>query len=74
MGSNGFLYKVWHLYYDGFRRMTVGRTLWAVILIKLFIIFAILKVLFFPDVIKQRAVKGHEADYVQQQMEWHAHQ
>ena len=73
MGSNGFLYKVWHLYYDGFRRMTVGRTLWAVILIKLFIIFAILKVLFFPGGNEERAVKGREADDVQQQVELHAH-
>ena len=29
--------------------MTVGRTLWAVILVKLFIMFAVLKVFFFPD-------------------------
>lgn len=29
--------------------MTLGRTLWAIILIKLFIMFAILKIFFFPD-------------------------
>ena len=29
--------------------MTIGRSLWIVILIKLFIMFAILKVFFFPD-------------------------
>ncbi|MBP2692096.1 MAG: DUF4492 domain-containing protein [Muribaculaceae bacterium] len=37
------------LYVDGFRNMTVGRSLWALILIKLFIIFFILKIFFFPD-------------------------
>lgn len=74
MDSNGFFYKVWHLYYDGFREMTVGKTLWLVILVKLFIIFAILKVFFFPDIIGERAQKGHEADYVEQQMEFHAPQ
>jgi len=29
--------------------MTVGKTLWAIALIKLFIMFAILKVFFFPN-------------------------
>ena len=47
--------------------MTIGKTLWAVILIKLFIIFAILKAFFFPDVIKQKA-EGHEAEYVAEKM------
>lgn len=36
-------------YLDGFRSMTLGRTLWAIILIKLFIMFAILRLFFFPD-------------------------
>lgn len=29
--------------------MTLGRTLWALILIKLFIMFAVLKLFFFPN-------------------------
>lgn len=41
--------SIWHFYVDGFRGMTIGRSLWLVILIKLFIMFAILKVFFFPD-------------------------
>jgi hypothetical protein len=36
-------------YLDGFRRMKLGRTLWAIILIKLLIIFGVLKLFFFPD-------------------------
>ncbi len=48
--------------------MTVGRTLWAVIVIKLVIIFLILKVFFFPNFIKQRTTEGHEADYVGTQL------
>ena len=44
---HGKLYKIWRFYYEGFRSMTVGRVLWAIILIKLFIIFAILRVFFF---------------------------
>lgn len=31
--------------------MTLGRTLWAIILIKLFIMFFILKLFFFPNVL-----------------------
>ena len=40
--------KIFRFYLDGFRSMTVGKTLWAIILVKLFILFAILKVFFFP--------------------------
>lgn len=57
---------IWKFYWDGFRSMTIGRTLWALILIKLFIMFAILKLFFFPDFLsgktseeKQEYV-GHE--------------
>ncbi len=41
--------RIWHFYLDGFRSMTVGRTLWVIILVKLFIMFAILRLFFFPD-------------------------
>lgn len=45
--------KVFYFYYDGFRNMTWGRKLWGIILIKLFIMFAILKLLFFPDILEK---------------------
>ena len=48
--------------------MTVGKTLWAVILIKLFIIFVILKIFFFPDFLKQKASHGNEANYVSSEL------
>lgn len=41
--------KIVNFYYDGFKNMTIGRSLWILILIKLFIMFAILKLFFFPD-------------------------
>ena len=69
MKKDGFWYRVWDLYYDGFRNMTLGKTLWAIILIKLFIIFAILKVFFFPNFLKQHAEKGQEAEYVATQLQ-----
>ena len=64
MANNGFLYRAFRLYYDGFRNMTLGKTLWAVIIIKLIIIFAILKVFFFPNYIDKHTDKGGEADFV----------
>ena len=49
----------WHVrvirfYVDGFRQMTVGRSLWLLIIIKLIIIFGILKLFFFPDILESR--------------------
>ena len=63
MNKNGFLYRAFDLYYDGFRHMRLGKTLWAIILIKLFIIFIILKIFFFPNFLKQHA-DGDEAGFV----------
>jgi hypothetical protein len=68
MNKQGLLYRIYDLYVDGFRHMTLGKTLWAVILIKLFIIFAILKVFFFPDFLSTHAEKGAEADFVANEM------
>lgn len=48
------LRNIWLMYYDGFRSMTVGKTLWLIIFIKLFIMFAILKVFFFPDFLSSK--------------------
>jgi len=45
---------IFRFYYDGFRNMSAwGRRVWIIILIKLFIMFAILKVFFFPDLLKR---------------------
>ncbi len=45
--------KVFRFYYEGFRSMTWGRKLWGIILIKLFIMFAILRLFFFPDILQR---------------------
>ena len=63
MRKDSFLYRVYDLYADGFRSMRLGRTLWVIILIKLFIIFAVLKLFFFPNFLKQHA-DGDEAGFV----------
>jgi len=41
-------------YVDGFRRMTLGKTLWAIILVKLFVLFAIVKVFLLPNHLNSR--------------------
>lgn len=62
--KRNILFRIYDLYADGFRSMTIGKTLWAVIIIKLFIIFAILKIFFFPDFLKTNADKGEEPEFV----------
>jgi hypothetical protein len=57
------------LYLEGFRSMVVGRTLWKIILLKLFILFAVLKVFFFPDFLATNfANDSQRADYVLQHL------
>ena len=63
MRKDNFLYRVYDLYVDGFRHMRLGKTLWAIILIKLFIIFVILKIFFFFIFLKQHA-EGDEPGFV----------
>ena len=72
MDKHSFLYRAFDLYYDGFRRMTLGRTLWVIIAIKLFIMFAILKVFFFPNFLKEHA-QGDESGYVATELLERAH-
>lgn len=68
MRNDNMLYRIYDLYADGFRHMTVGKTLWVVIIVKLVIIFLVLKLFFFPDFIKSNAQEGKEADFVEQQI------
>ena len=38
---------IWLFYYNGFKQMTWGRTLWLIIVLKLFVIFVVLRFCFF---------------------------
>ncbi len=49
-----FIKKIFYFYYEGFKGMTVGKKLWLIILIKLFIMFVILKIFFFPNFLKTK--------------------
>ena len=61
--------RVFRFYRDGFKAMTVGRTLWLIIGIKVFIFFVIIKVLFFPDFLGAVADDDQQkAEYVREQL------
>lgn len=49
-----FMRRVADLYVDGFRSMTVGRKLWAPIIIKLILLFGVMKLFFFPNILNER--------------------
>jgi hypothetical protein len=52
--SQHFMKRLFRFYYDGFRNMSQwGKKVWIIIIIKLFIIFAILRLFFFPDFLKK---------------------
>jgi hypothetical protein len=61
--------KLYRFYRDGFRRMTVGKTLWKIIFIKVVIMFAVLKLFFFPNYLKTNFTDDQQrADHVIQQL------
>lgn len=61
--------KILDFYIDGFRNMTVGKTLWTIILLKLFIIFAVLKLFLFPDFLSSKSsTEEGKADYVRSEL------
>jgi len=52
--------------------MTYGKTLWMIILIKLFIMFIILKIFFFQDDLnKHGQSESEKSDYVLEQLTTH---
>lgn len=55
------------LYIDGFRNMTWGRQLWWIILLKLVILFLVLRLFFFKPVLAGKS-EGQRSDFVGQQL------
>ncbi len=53
------LKKIFYFYKDGFASMKLGKILWSVILIKLFIMFAIIKP-FFPNILNNNYKNSSE--------------
>jgi hypothetical protein len=62
--------RVFEFYRDGFRDLSItSRKLWLIIFIKLFIMFAVLKLFFFPDFLKTKFKNdAQRSDYVIEQL------
>jgi Na+/H+ antiporter NhaD/arsenite permease-like protein len=69
MMRKNILKRIFLFYYEGFRNMTVGKKLWALILIKLFIMFVILKLFFFKDFLNEKFdTEEEKSEYVLEQL------
>lgn len=69
MNKKNVFIRIFQFYYQGFRDMTVGKKLWIIILIKLFIMFVILKIFFFQDFLNEKFdTDQQKADYVLEQL------
>ena len=51
MNIKHVLKSVWNFYVDGFKNMTWGRPLWALIFLKVIILFFVLRLFFFQPVL-----------------------
>lgn len=61
--------NIFQFYVQGFKSMIVGKKLWAIILIKLIILFLVLKLFFFPDYLKTNFKTDEErSDHVIEQL------
>jgi hypothetical protein len=61
--------NIYQFYYQGFKDMTVGKKLWAIIIIKLLIMFLILKLFFFPNYLNTNFATDEErSDHVIEQL------
>ena len=61
--------RIFLFYYEGFRSMTWGRKLWLIIIIKLFIMFGILRIFFFQDFLGSRFDNEQEkSNYVTEEL------
>ncbi len=45
--------KIFLFYKEGFSQMKLGRKLWLLVLIKLFVLFGIVKYFFFPNILQE---------------------
>lgn len=62
------LKKIIDFYVSGFRSMTVGKYLWLIVLVKLFIMFAILKLFFFKSELSQYDTQQEKGNHVKEQL------
>ena len=69
MKNKNIFSRIFLFYYEGFKNMTVGKKLWTIIIIKLFILFVILKLFFFKDFLDDKFETDQEkSNYVLEQL------
>jgi hypothetical protein len=69
MKKRSVLYRTFRFYYDGFASMTIGKRLWLIILVKLFIMFVVFRVFFFKNYLNSRFDSDKEkSEYVIDQL------
>lgn len=56
--------RIYRFYRDGFRQMELGKTLWLIILVKLFIMFFILRLFFFPNYLGKFDTDSEKEEHV----------
>lgn len=59
--------SIWNFYVDGFRNMTWGRTLWWLILLKVIVLFVILRAFFFKPILADKS-EEERIEYVGNQL------
>ena len=65
MGNIRSVSDFFAMYVDGFKHLTWGKPLWILICIKLFIMFAVIKVFFFPNILNSRfETEQEKSDFV----------
>lgn len=63
-----YIRYIYEFYREGFLNMKLGKLLWLIILIKLFIIFFILKLFFFPDFLGKYQTPAEKEEYVSREL------
>jgi hypothetical protein len=58
---------IWNFYVDGFRNMTWGRTLWWLILLKVILLFLVLRAFFFKPTLADKS-EEERIEYVGNQL------
>ncbi|MDH6309195.1 hypothetical protein M2451_001766 [Dysgonomonas sp. PFB1-18] len=57
------------MFRDGFKSMTLGKTLWTIVIIKLIIMFLILRPFFFPNFLNSKFDDAEsKSDYVTEEL------
>jgi nitrogen fixation-related uncharacterized protein len=64
MENKSMIKRIINFYCEGFKNMTIGKTLWLIILIKLFVMFVVLKIFFFPNHLGQFDKTEAKQNYV----------